>query len=112
MIVTFRSPATESVMMFGDIAETLLKMMGATGRIPGALLAEDVPAALARLEREIQALKASESSNPAPTSDGDEESDDEKPKEPPISIVTRAAPLIDMLKRAVEAKKGVVWEAQ
>jgi len=32
--------------MFGDVALAMLKMMGHTATVPGAILAEDVPAAL------------------------------------------------------------------
>ena len=37
MLVKFRSPATESITMFGEAATQLLKLMGATGRVPGGL---------------------------------------------------------------------------
>ena len=46
MLVTFKSSATDSVTMFGEVATQLIRMMGGTGRIPGAFNAEDVPAAL------------------------------------------------------------------
>lgn len=114
MLVTFRSEATESITMFGDVAQTLLKMMGATGRVPGALVADDVPAALARLEQEVQALKAVPAS-PAPQTDRDEETEEDetdKDKERAVPLATRAVPLIDLLRRAVAAKAGVMWEAR
>ena len=38
MIVTFRSKAHADIMMFGDIAVNLLKLMGHSGTVPGALL--------------------------------------------------------------------------
>ena len=41
MLVRFKSPATETITMFGNDATQLLKLMGATGRIPGGLSAED-----------------------------------------------------------------------
>ena len=37
MLVQFRSPATETITMFGEAATQLLKLMGATGRVPGGL---------------------------------------------------------------------------
>jgi len=40
---------------FGDVAVTLIKMMGHSGTVPSALLAEDVPAALARLKAAVAA---------------------------------------------------------
>ena len=50
MLVKFRSEAG-NITMFGDVAVTLLKMMGQSGVLPGALVAKDVPAALERLKR-------------------------------------------------------------
>ena len=49
MIVTFRSKAHADIMMFGDIAISVLKLMGHSGTVPGALLAEEVPTALDHL---------------------------------------------------------------
>jgi hypothetical protein len=50
MLVTFSCPAYADITMFGDVAVHLLKMMGHSGKVPSALLAADVPAALERLE--------------------------------------------------------------
>jgi hypothetical protein len=50
MLVTFKTDAHADIIMFGDVAQTLLKLMGQSGRIPGALLAADIPQALARLQ--------------------------------------------------------------
>ncbi len=50
MLVTFFCPAYANITMFGDVAVRLLKMMGHSGTVPSALLAENVPAALGRLE--------------------------------------------------------------
>jgi len=46
MLVTFRTSAYANITMFGDIAVTLLKMMGHSGTVPSAIRADDVPAAL------------------------------------------------------------------
>ena len=56
MLVRFDSKAG-TITMFGDVAAKLLRMMGQTGSIPGALLAADIPAATARLSTEVQALQ-------------------------------------------------------
>lgn len=113
MLVTFRSEATESITMFGDAAQSLLKLMGATGRVPGALNAEDVPAALQKLESEVEALKAATAATAAPAatnedSAADPDRDGESPR--PVPLVSRAIPLLSLLKRAAAAKVGVMWE--
>ena len=115
MLVTFRSEATESITMFGDVAQSLLKMMGATGRVPGAFNAEDLPAALARLESEIENIKAMTHTTPAAPATNEDaaaDPDEEGKAAPPVPIVSRAVPLLSLLKRAAAAKAGVMWEGQ
>ncbi|HSF46992.1 MAG TPA: DUF1840 domain-containing protein, partial [Burkholderiales bacterium] len=56
MLVQFQTPAYATITMFGGVAKTLLKMMGMTGDIPGAINAEDVPGALERLKQAVAAL--------------------------------------------------------
>jgi hypothetical protein len=97
MIVTFTTKTYPDIMMFGDIALTLLKMMGHSTKVPGAILAADVPAALGRLKASIDAAKAAP---PAP--DDDEE-------EPVVSLAHRALPLIELLDAAVKADANVMW---
>jgi hypothetical protein len=40
--------------MFGDVALHMLKLMGHSATVPGALLAEDISAALQRLEAAVE----------------------------------------------------------
>jgi len=114
MLVTFRSTATDPVLMFGDVATPLLKMMGASGRVPGAFKAADVPAALQQLEAAIEGLQAQTHETAAPPAMNedwaDDEGDDKKAKEPPISLAARAIPLLSLLKRAAAANAEVIWE--
>ena len=114
MLVTFRSTATESITMFEDVAVQLLKLMGATGRIPGALGPDDVPPALRQLERATEQIKAGTHATPARPADNEdsknEDEDDER--EPPVDLATRAVPLLSILKRAAAAKAELVWEAK
>lgn len=100
MLVTFSCPAYADVTMFGDVAVRLLQLMGHSGTVPSALLAEDVPAALARLEAEIEAAKQS----PEAQSSGNDEDD-----EPSVSLPHRALPLIDLLKAAAKEECDVMW---
>lgn len=101
MLVTFRTNAWGNITMFGDVAVSLLKMMGHSGTVPSALLARDVPAALARLN---QQLASSATKKDAGTSSGDDE-------EEPVGLALRAHPLIEMLSAAAEQKADVMWQA-
>ena len=108
MLITFKSSATEPITMFEDAAVELLKLMGATGRIPGGLSPEDLPAALARLEAAVEELKAEARQRAAAPPAQKQEQDDDR--EPPVAITTRAVPLLDLMRRAVAAKAELVWE--
>jgi hypothetical protein len=114
MLVTFRSTATDSITMFADVATPLLKFMGASGNVPGALNAADVPAALHQLESAVERLKihshAGTAAPPAMNEDWSADDEDEKNQEPPVELATRAVPLISLLKRAIAAKAEVMWE--
>jgi hypothetical protein len=102
MLVKFTSTATGSITMFGDIATQLIKMLGATGKVPGAMSAEDLPAAIAQLKTKL-AQQAS--------IDNDVQDDDEEDKsKQPISLASRAVPLIDLLQRAADKQAPVMWE--
>lgn len=113
MLVTFRSTATESITMFEDQAVALLKLMGATGRIPGALSPDDVPAALQRLESAVERMKAESHATPARPADNEDAAaneDEDEDDEPPVALAVRAVPLLSLLKRAAAAKAEVMWE--
>jgi len=90
--------------MFGDIAVMLLKLMGHSGTVPGAILSADIPAALAQLRSGLHAQpEVPETDEP----DG-EVQHDEKPQ-PAVSIHKRAVPLIDLLTRSAQAGSDVMW---
>jgi hypothetical protein len=115
MLITFRSTATESITMFEDVAVQLLKLMGATGRIPGALGPEDVPQALSQLERATEQIKAGTHATPARPADNEDaknEDEDDEDREAPVDLATRAVPLLSILKRAAAAKAEIMWEAK
>ena len=100
MLVRFDS-TVGTFTMFGDVAVQLLKMMGHSGTVPSALLAADIPAALARLRSAVAA--APEPPEPASERDG-------KPEHPRVSLRQRAFPLIDLLERSAKAGADVLWD--
>jgi hypothetical protein len=104
MLVTFHSDAWSSITMFGDVAVSLLKMAGHSGTIPSALLADDIPAALARLNQAL-ANAPEEKTKPRVRSDAE---DADTP--PPVGIRLRAFPLIELLSAAAAKKCDVMWE--
>ena len=106
MLVTFSCPAYANITMFGDAAVRLLKLMGHSGTVPGALLAADVQAALERLEAAVEADKQSPEPEPEPEASAQSEDG-----EPAVSLSHRALPLIELLKAAAKAKCDVMWDS-
>ncbi|WP_324780885.1 DUF1840 domain-containing protein [Thiobacillus sedimenti] len=104
MLVTFTCKAYADITMFGEVALTMLKMMGHSPTVPGAILAEDVPAALERLEGAIAAVRQAEMTTApkkAPSDDADEV---------PVSLAHRALPLIELLTAAARQRCDVMWK--
>ena len=104
MLVTFTCKAYADITMFGDVALSMLKMMGHSETVPGALLAEDVPAALERLKRAIATVEAT------PVQSESREARDVDSDEPPVSLAHRALPLIELLTAAARQKADVMWK--
>ena len=99
MLVRFDSKAGQ-ITTFGDVAVALLKMMGQSGSIPGAILARDIPPAVERIRKAVGAASERPAQN---------ESDDEEPK---VNLRQRAFPLIELLERAAETGADVIWEEE
>ena len=96
MLVTFSTDAYADITMFGNVAIRMLKMMGHSGTVPSAILAEDIPAALSRLNAAINAGKGA-----APVDNGDDEA---------VSMSNRALPLIALLAAAAKAKTDIMFK--
>lgn len=97
MLVKFSSEVHEDIIMLGDVAKKLIKMMGYSGSIPSAIAAEDVPNALENLKKAVSESKS------APVNNQDED-------EEPVSLANRAWPLIEMLEAAEKSNKHVMWQ--
>lgn len=101
MLITFRSKAHADVVMLGDVARELIRLMGKSDALPSAVAAEDIPRALSRLQSGL-----AERTQPA-----DQDAEDGDDAEERVQIHTRALPLIDMLNAARDADVPVMWEA-
>lgn len=99
MLITFKSKAHANILMFGEVGKKMLEWMGFGTRIPGAIDAGDVPAALSNLKKALQ--KIPQKVEPA----GDAEED-----QPSVSLHTRALPLIQLLEASVAEQEYVRWE--
>jgi hypothetical protein len=107
MLVTFSSRSYPNVTLFGDVALHLLKAMGHSGTVPGAIMAEDVPQALDRLKAAVAAHQAA-GADPAESADGGE--DDDESDQRAVSLAHRALPLIELLESAARNRCNVMWD--
>lgn len=105
MLVTFHTNAWSSITMFGDVAVTLLKMAGHSGTVPSAMVAADIPSALASLERKLAAA-APDAEQAKRARPGGEDPD----TPPAVALRMRAHPLIELLSAAARKKCDVTWE--
>jgi hypothetical protein len=105
VLITFRSPAHGDITMFGDVALELIRLMGHSGTVPGALAPEDVSDALERLRT---ALRSGKGEVPTPSA-AEEDAEEE---EVPVPLLHRALPLIELLEAAVRDGKYVMWDAR
>ncbi len=100
MLVRFDSKAG-SITMFGEVAVELLKAMGQSGALPGAVLASEIPAAVERLRRSVETQ---------PASGG--KADNTDTGEPKVSLHQRAFPLIELLECAAKRGDDVIWDQE
>ena len=100
MIVTFTSQHSPDIIMFGDIAQQLLKMMGHSGTVPGAIRPEDLPGMLENLNNALAKLPGSK----------DQRSPAAVDSENKVPLSLRAMPLIELLESAIENEDHVMWK--
>ena len=99
MLVRFDSKAGQ-ITMFGDVAVKLLRMLGQSGAVPGAMLTAEIPAAVQRLRQAV----GMEPAKTRPQGTPDEET--------PVALSQRAFPLIELLERAAKIGADVIWEEE
>lgn len=106
MLVTFSTKVSADITMFGEVAVELLKLMGQTGVIPGALLGPDIAPALQKLRHGVAAIGARPAASPPPDP---LERDDAEDNASFVSLRQRAFPLIQLLEAAKRESADVIW---
>lgn len=110
MIVTFTSSETGELLMFADVARTLLQALGKETTARGTFTRDEMAPAAAAL-RQAVARAAADS---AATGEAEEEEEEGGPRqEPVITLGQRAWPFIDMLERTGRSgpEAHIVWQA-
>jgi len=107
MLIIFKSKAAGDVMMFGDVAFAMMKIMGKAATEKGIVTAEQLPDALARLKAAVAQDKAER-----PVGDHDERQYEKTPeggKREHVSLARRAVPLIELLEYSLNEEVPVTW---
>ncbi len=111
MIVTFQSPASGDVIMFGDVAQRMMKLMGKDVADKGIVTVEQLPEAIARLKAAIEEDKqqrAGKRDEDLPQTEPDR-SGSAQSSRPFVTLTQRAVPLLELLEWSLKKKKPVVW---
>jgi hypothetical protein len=102
MLIRFHSKAG-SLTMLGDNANTVLRLMGATGDVPGALVAKDLPRAIENLKRGLAVQTKNQP--PEPSTDGGDSEDRDQ-----VALSARGYPLVQLLEATLKSNSDVIWE--
>jgi hypothetical protein len=111
MIVSFQSPASGDVIMFGDVAQRMMKLMGKEVTDKGIVTVEQLPDAIARLKAAIEEDKRQRAGMPEedlPQTEPDG-SGNAQSSRPFVTLAQRAVPLLELLEWSLKKKKPVVW---
>jgi hypothetical protein len=105
MLVRFLSSETGELLMFAEVAGTLLRAIGKETAAKGSFQQDEMLAAAIVLRKAVERGEAAAAGAPAP------ETAEDGP--PPVTLSNRAWPFIDMLERTSRggAKANIVWEA-
>ena len=105
MIYKFKSKAAGDVIMMGPSGDHVLRIIGKQPAAKGIIEPDDMPAAIAAVERAILEEEAQRKQAEA-------EAEAEGRTLPPRDSVTlrqRAWPLVEMMRRAHAAREDIVW---
>ena len=110
MIVTFKTKVSGDVIYFKDIALQLLGLMGRDDKVPSALFAEDVTAALTQLQQGLAKVAEAERVKVEQAEAALMADNRNKTGKSYISLNTRAIPLLELLQKAEKKHSPVQWE--
>jgi hypothetical protein len=108
VIVTFQSPASGDVIMFGDVAQRMMKLMGKEPSDKGIVTVEQLPDAIARIKAAIEEDKHDRAGK-SPEDMPQTEKAEGGGSRPFVSLSQRALPLLELLEWSLKKQKPVVW---
>lgn len=109
MLYEFKSRATGSVVMMGPVAERLLGIIGKTGGPTGIITVEQMPQAITNLRAAIDDERRARQQAVQAAGATDHSAGETEPAGAGVSLEQRAVPLIEMLERALKARRDITW---
>lgn len=103
MIITFKSPASGDVIMFGDVAKRMMQIMGKEMNDKGIITVAQLPDAIDQLRAAIAADKA-EAVNA-----GEDDGFSAASQGVQVTLTQRAVPLLELLEWSLKRSKPVTW---
>lgn len=101
MTITFKSRAGADLLMFGEDAKDMMRLMEKDVAEMGIVTVASIPMA-------IQKLREAADNSPPPEPVSEQENTDDDVEEP-VTLAQRVFPLLDLLERSLKAKVPVVW---
>lgn len=101
MPITFHTKSYADITFLTDVGKQLITLMGHTPNVPGAILANDIPVALARLQTGLAADDLDHQTEDTPQTDEEAR---------PVRLSRRAMPLIALLESAHADNENVMWD--
>jgi hypothetical protein len=105
MLVTFKSGVCADVMMFVEVAQQMMEIMGKEFTPRGVFTVEQLPHAISRLKQAV-AEDRQLRQGAAPPPEDEEEGEERRER---VSITQRALPLIELLECSLREEKPVLW---
>jgi hypothetical protein len=102
-MIVFRSEIGPDIMMFDEVAQRMMELMGKDKSAQGVVTVEQLPAVIARLKAAATQDRAQHGGTPHDA--GDEE--DAAP--PPVGLAQRILPLVELLEISLAGRKPVTW---
>lgn len=109
MLYKFKSKVTSDLIMLEPNGRQILQLIGKnddTSLVKGILQPSEMPAAIAALERAIADDEAAQQKR---LDEAQSAGEPPPARAETVSLRQRATPFIDMLKRAHQAEKDIVW---
>jgi len=108
MLFKFKSKAASDLIMLEPDARALLCMMLGHDPAKGIVLAQDLPATIARLESALAQASANVQAPPMGKASFDNEDPDSE-RETAVHLGQRAAPMLQLLRKCLAEQSDVVW---